>query len=723
MRSNAGIDALRVAVGSRGYAYMELSTLGGEWINMGAVAVGSRDVDFFNAATLRRTIDDNTWSLSAQFAREVGVGSLSPFRTDSVVNVEDGSYAPLADLHRRWRLWVAAPTPLTFRELARGWTDKITISGDQAVITIEGRGEEADLIDRRIIFVDPSADPPVPITSDTPKSYASGALEDVLQAILDDHLGPGVVTLTVDSSAPAFFVNGWDQTTDVGLFDLLTQVAGLAGASVAYRYDDDDVLSLTLFTPNRAPTTPDWTTNARAYERLDASIDKQPIRNYVVVKYVDDTFGVQVVTSPTTPASASITRYGLRPLVIDLASSTQITDQASAGNLADAICADLEFPSIEQDLTEVNAWFGELWDYVRTDANGVHYNEDQFGGVTSVSHVFQNGMLRSSFGLRGKPSGGYRRWLNFGTGTPRTPFTPVVTNLTASFKEQLDVLGGGTLLPGVFTAATVNQYARSVTFELSDALDFSTVIATTSVDVVDGTAETGWVGSGYITAGTDYYVRATPFSGALDGGDPTGVAGEFVVANTRTLPKPTDTATLEWDTSDPSMLKANVVGLDSIGEGTEDIATAVEIGTPIVFYLSPLASAQWLALTAIPAAASEIGSEFRRQEHAAGAGRIRLHAHVKAKTGTPTLAVKSSTDDFGTTPTDCVSLSVTGTGRIKSDWATLDTASRADVQFSAYALDGADTGAVDLYALWAELLPDLVTAFRDFSDDFSDDFS
>ena len=42
MRSNAGIDALRVAVGSRNYAYVEVTNFDGTWINLGSVSYASR---------------------------------------------------------------------------------------------------------------------------------------------------------------------------------------------------------------------------------------------------------------------------------------------------------------------------------------------------------------------------------------------------------------------------------------------------------------------------------------------------------------------------------------------------------------------------------------------------------------------------------------------------------------------------------------------------------
>jgi hypothetical protein len=574
-------------------------------------------------------------------------------------------------------------------------------------ISVQGRGMEADLIDRRIMFVDATADPLVPITSETPKTYAAGTQADVIQGILDEELGSGVVTLTVDGSAPSEYVNGWDQTSDVGLFDLLVQIASLGGGSLRYRYDSSDVLSLTLYSVDRNPSNPDWQIDADEYEKLDVGIGNSSLRNFTHVRFVDTNFGLQVVTSPPTPpyppVTASITRYGLRPLSMDLSADTRVTDQTAAGNLADAVRADLEFPLIEQQLGGTGLWFGELGDYVKVLANAVHYNEDQYGGITTLSQTFQNGELESSFGMSGKPKGRYLTWLDFGTGAPRTPYTPVITNLVAAAQE---ILAGSSYVPSVFATATVNQYTQSVQFELSTTIDFAVVLATNSVDVTNGTATYGWAGSGLIDPNVRYFVRATPYSGPLASGTPTGVAGSPVIASTATNK-------LSPTQPDYDQLLADVAALAN-GAG--------EIGIPIVFYMTPMASEEWLEFSTIPATAEELGSEYRRQEYARGAGRVRVHAHVKSVTGAPTITVKSSTNDFSSS-TDCASLAVSGTGRLSTLPIDLPAAAQDDVQFSPFLGDGAGTAAVDLYALWMELLPALVTSFRDFSDDFSDDFS
>jgi hypothetical protein len=55
----------------------------------------------------------------------------------------------------------------------------------------------------------------------------------------------------------------------MGFMDLVGETAALPGALLRYKYDSSDVLSFTLFAPNRHPSTPDWSTDAGEYEKLD----------------------------------------------------------------------------------------------------------------------------------------------------------------------------------------------------------------------------------------------------------------------------------------------------------------------------------------------------------------------------------------------------------------------------------------------------------------------
>ena len=150
--------------------------------------------------------------------------------------------------------------------------------------------------------------------------------------------------------------------------------------------------------------------------------------------------------------------------------------------------------------------------------------------------------------------------------------------------------------------------------------------------------------------------------------------------------------------------------------------TLGSIGIPTVFVNTTEAS-QWLALSTIPAAATEIGTEFRRRRYLVGAGSVRIHANVKALTNTPTIGLYYATDAAFTSPVSLGTLSVSGTGQQTSAWFSLPTGAKADVYLTPYVADGADTAAVDLYALAVEFLPTTVSGVREHSAEHAPEFS
>jgi hypothetical protein len=603
-------DVIADSEGHWTFAYLEVKDYDGTWHNLGALAGGAFDA--FNTATLSDDIDKNTLAFSATMLRESGINSLSPFKTESPLNARaDFSYSPLLDLHREWRIMVAVvargitPTiPGDYREMASGLVDRIDIAGDPAIITIQGRGREADLMDAMI--------------ANGTRIYGTDDLSedlgDTLQAMLDDQ-GFGDVALTFNPAAPAFALNTWTQE-ETQLLPAMAEAAALAGAVLRYKYSASDVHTLTLFEPNRDATVEDWGIEDTEYERLDVAIDISGVRNYVPVSYVDSTTGlVSTVISPAAEAStitsvagaatfsatqagvlengaiivvlgvayvvsafdgttgctlsgvptftaedwhtsASITRYGMRSVPIDLSAETQVVDSASAQSLADNVCADLEFPLIEQSMQAPGLWFAELGDYVKTFANGVHYDEHQYGGVTSLQHVFANGDLVTTLGLRGQPAGRYRTWLSVGGGGASSA-TPVVHAGTFTFWYS-EPLG----FPLMSMTATVNTECRSVKFEVSDTLDMTAILFTSETDTNADLTANGFNVVPFADLAEPYYLRITPYSGLLDvplTGSVTGSPGVPIVIETFAERVASTSSTISVDRSAAGVVKHNIV--------------------------------------------------------------------------------------------------------------------------------------------------------------------
>lgn len=464
------------------YGKLEITDSTGAWVD---VSTGLRNIDWLNALTLEENIDQSTWRLSGSLLRNAGTLSLAPFRSDSLINLPGGSYATMLDLWRKWRASVAVmapgyvPTSTDWKELAQGRIDIIDVQDSPPAIQIIGRGEEAVLLDKWI---------------PTERQYGSVggiAMETVIQSMLDDNLGAGVVTLYTPVS-PGYNMNVWTQQKG-NLFPALQAVAEKAGFVLRYRYDASNVFRFTLYKPNRTATVEDWAIGPSEYIAVPLNrIDISGVRNFIKLRFVDPTLGTQTVIYPhmagtgtvtcaagaatfsssqagvlkngseiivagipytvsafsgtttctllsqlatggvpTFGASAftahdtlsgagfttSLSRFGRRDMEVDLSFTTQVNSGTKAQGMCDAIGGDLEFPNLEQQFEGIGWWFIQVHDYGRFYANGTHYDTDQYGGVTSITHLISQATVKSTVGARGKPSGAYINWRFLGDAT------------------------------------------------------------------------------------------------------------------------------------------------------------------------------------------------------------------------------------------------------------------------------------------------------------------
>lgn len=758
MRTLVGTERtdISASAGHWVFAYLEVTDDTGTLYNLGALSVGASILDFFNTATLSENIDSNTLSFSATMKREIGTASLSPLRTDSAVNesgVTPGTYSPKLDLHREWRIMVAVvprgttpALPAGYTELAKGVVDKITIDGLQDTIQVAGRGLEADLLDAFVV---------------TNRTY-SGAMETVIQTALNDQMGSGVVSLYTPVS-PSFVVN--DTIGDINLMPALSDIAALTGWSLRYRYDASDVNRFTLFNPPRTNTTPDWTIDSTEYEDLTGEIDLSNVRNYIKVRFADATAGLTTVVAPGAEigtvsctsqtatfatdqsatlangaiivvddvgyvvsafdgsmtctlvgapnfsgkvwyTSASITKYGLRTMVVDLATGSQITDAVAAGKLADAVLSDLQDPLLVQTLKAPGLWFVQLHDYVQTSANGVHYNDDQFGGVTEYSHEFADGMLTTTVHLAGKPKGRYTTWKSLGSGAAANA---ALDSLTIDVSVAINVAPYAT----ADVTLTPNGVAgESISLFMYDEIDGN--VWTLCQGNGDPTQKT--VVSGSTVGPTEYWVINFPTTYSQRFNDVDLKAGNrhslvcYAVSNTYLnrvsetfrvhLPQvPTDTSSLAWTVNSNGTLQADVIALPS--GVTAPITSAIGAISSKEVFVDTTEASQWLALSTIPTAETEVGTEYRRQRYLFGAGSVRLNGNFKTVTGTPTVKLKYTNNAFGAV-SDLIAWGPSGTGLQTSMWAALPAGALADVGLTLYVADGADTAALDILELDAE---------------------
>lgn len=264
------------------------------------------------------------------------------------------------------------------------------------------------------------------------------AAELLLQGILDDNLGAGVVTLAYDASS--WIVTPYKQER-VSVLDALRTFAQQIGWDVRYRWASTS-FELTFFEPERSKTTPDTGFGTADYKEISKlAIDKSRIRNTIKVLYTDSGSLFPDGKTPrrkqvTAHDATSETLYGRLYAEITEAKTSQIDSAVEAQRMADAALADLKDPEVEQQLQLLFGFpWAELGDLYEFQGNNRHYSGDQTLAVFSASHTAAAGKIRTTISTRGKPTLGYDRWHKIFTRVqPRQPQTlfgsgaaPVVT--------------------------------------------------------------------------------------------------------------------------------------------------------------------------------------------------------------------------------------------------------------------------------------------------------
>ena len=306
--------------------------------------------------------------------------------------------------------------------------------------------------------------------------------------------GSSGITLYSPGYSPAFYVNMGYRPATGNLMDAITKLAQLAGLVCRYRYDSSNVNRFTLFQPPRDAVTADWSIGPDEYMSIPLNrLDLSGVRTLIDLYYIDPTLGEQHVTSPANlsgtvscttgtgtfsasqsgvivdgdvilvggalyrvsafdgttgctltavadgsvptfsassfTASDSITRYGVRYMRVDVAGTVTLSStQAQA--MVDAMLSDIDSPRLEQQFTTYGFWFVQLYDFGETQANAVHYNINQQGGVTAITQNFSGGTLKTTVDLAGKIKGRYRTWLQYAN-------TPVTSGLDIPAKPGL----------------------------------------------------------------------------------------------------------------------------------------------------------------------------------------------------------------------------------------------------------------------------------------------
>lgn len=198
------------------------------------------------------------------------------------------------------------------------------------------------------------------------------------------------------------------------LLAAVQDIAQQIGWQCRYQWQANlDAFALVFSEPDRSKTTPDQEFD----ESFIAGLTKvglaiADIRNKVRVTYgtADDR------TTTIQEDSASQAKYGLRAMDIAESSSSQIDTLTEANAMASAALSDLKEPTALAGFALPLFWPAEVGDLYRWLATSRYFDTDQDLAVSSLTHVVsRNQASRTTVEVRGKPSGGLRRWLELET--------------------------------------------------------------------------------------------------------------------------------------------------------------------------------------------------------------------------------------------------------------------------------------------------------------------
>lgn len=366
--------------------------------------------DFYGSSWVKsvnysENIDDPVAAFTAVLASEIGDYKLSPFVENSLLNQFGGGYTPVLALGRRIKLYTATvphmtqPVSADWRLVFDGYVDEVDPVTNDDEITVRARNQGAVVQD---LFIE------------TTQVYGADsspfeAVEDVMQDILDDNLGVGVVTLYTPSS-PSWNIMRYAQQREPVL-SALRALASQIGWDVRYKWrSGTSQFELTFSDIDRTKSTPDKTyAPGKVLGYSQMSMKMADIRNAVRIVYTP--LSTQVRTSVLVTDSTSIANYGRRYFEAAEASSSNIDTSTEANLMANAVLDDLKDPSVNSSVVVPYAYELELGDLLRFEADNRHFDSDIDGAVVAYQHTIGPSGAKSTLQLRGKPAGKFLGWL------------------------------------------------------------------------------------------------------------------------------------------------------------------------------------------------------------------------------------------------------------------------------------------------------------------------
>lgn len=350
--------------------------------------------------------------------------------------------------------------------------------------------------------------------SGTTSTSAGTALETVIQRLFNDN-GMGAFTLNTPVS-PGWNIRQYQQQRQP-TWSAARALVDQIGWDLRDKWDGgSSTFKITLSTPDRAKVVPDRTFGPgdrypirRVQKKLDG------IRNAIRVIFLDS----QDLDSKGNPKrkvvertdATSIAKYGRKFMEVSEDKTSNIDSVGEAQTFADAILADLKEPNAEFEADLPFFPFCELGDLYRFSADGVHYDTDFDLAVVGYRHAFTTGhnpQARTTLTLRGKPSGGWARWLATDAGRDggqAGPTHQLQLNNGDSFALQKNPVPGG---HRIWVTENLNKQGLGLGHEIHVS---ATPSFTPSQNTLVHAGELNGITMGHLYAGGTYYTQDIPF--------------------------------------------------------------------------------------------------------------------------------------------------------------------------------------------------------------------
>jgi hypothetical protein len=409
-------------------------------------------MDWCKSASVSDSVDANTKTAKVDLFLDSDWLTLNPYVQGSKVNNYTGTFDALIQLGRDIKIDVAVGiteggTPSDWKNLFTGNVADFSVSGQS--ISINCVDQAYDLINTYI---------------ETERLYGSNsspvAAESIMQDILDDN-GYSSVTLYTPSS-PGFAIREYVLRKQP-ILSALRQIAEQIGWLVKYRWDNTtSAWRLTFYEPDRSASSVAHTFGPdEYYDPRGLALDGKSIRNVIGIVWWDG----DDRTLSTFVDSTSVTQYGRRYMEIIEEQTSQLNSSTEVATLGNALKADLANPSAQAQITVDLFWPVQVGDYYGFTANGKFFDQDQELGVVSYTHQLDSNGATTKLSVRGKPSGGFSRWLR------KEARGDYVVDLTGGIPGQgaADMVGPDNNSTNAWSAYTQKSGGGLGSFHLSSA--------------------------------------------------------------------------------------------------------------------------------------------------------------------------------------------------------------------------------------------------------------